>query len=175
MAIWLTFAAVPILIILGLGYVVFAATQKSKTHPSSLNSAGRQLTRNLRESVESLERLVNSKSGSAEANVIGPEALSAAKKILEEVTVYAQVREELLPQMRRENGQGRATEAVKSIDLKIAEAETVVGELVSRVATGKLSTDFMENEDSFDSLVKRLESLSKSMDESRETLGVEER
>ncbi len=172
MGFWIVLAALPLIAIIGIVVLIVFAAKNAKNHPSELSSESRNRTRGIRDSVASLERLVGDHSDRTEVKVIGPEAVDAAKRILKESMSYAKLRDELAPIARRENGVGRASEAIQTIDSKLLEAESVVGDMVTRIGEGKIDSLINSSDEGFESMVKRLESLGQSMDESRETLGV---
>lgn len=172
MGFWLSVSALPLIGIIGIGIAYFFVASRAKNHPSELSSESRNRTRGIRDSVASLERLVSDHSDRTEVKVIGPEAVDAAKRILKESMSYAKLRDELAPIARRENGVGRASEAIQVIDSKLLEAESVIGDMVTRIGAGKIDSMINSSDEGFESMVKRLESLGQSMDESRETLGV---
>ena len=154
-----------------LGFVLYWVS-KNKNHPSSLASESRRAVRPVREAVDRLERLVEQNRGKAEVDVIGPQAIEAAKKVHEECMKWAAARDELAPLARRERGEGRATELIGQIDAKLDEAVVTVDGMATRMAERAVSTYDIPQDNDLDEMLNRLESLGQSMDEAQETLDV---
>lgn len=156
------------------GLVVFML-HSTRNHPANLSGTSRRTVRPLNEAVDRLERLVKQERNEPELKVIGQQAVEAARKIRDESLRWAAARDELEPVARREGEGSQAAKVIEEIDKKIGEATSAVEAMGARVAKRLVSSYDVPDEDSLTELVKRLESLGQSMDETNEALDVKVR
>ena len=163
--------------ILGIGAAfILMLTRKLKSkeiHPAELSPQSRSLVRPLRESIESLEKLLKSHGNRTGIPTLGNQALETANSLYSESLKYAMIADQLRRGPAKSGEASRRADAILDrIQDKVIEATEAIEELKLKFADSFVESVEPENEDNFDALISRLENINQSYTEIDQTLNV---
>ncbi|MCB0826354.1 MAG: hypothetical protein KDC26_09205 [Armatimonadetes bacterium] len=163
--------------LLGIGAaLIWMLTRKLKSnevHPAELSPQSRSLVRPLRESIESLEKLLKAHEDRTGIPILGKQALETANTLYNESLKYALVADQLRSSPAKSGEANRRADAILDrIQDKVNEATNTIDELKLKFADSFVESVVPENDDNFDALISRLENINNSYTEIDQTLNV---